>query len=353
MASFSAAIPVTLLTGFLGSGKTTLLNTLLKTPQFSNSAVLVNEFGDIGIDHTLVRQVADNVVILPDGCICCSIRGELITALHTLHLERVRGSIPSFDRLVIETTGLADPTGVPITLLKDSMAGAVYRMDGIITTADALFVAQSVKTTPETAKQIAMADVIVLTKQDQATPQQREVAEATLRTLAPETPILRPHYNATNQTHDIDPTQLVQRSLIQTDGSVRDTNAWLGHHQHAHPPHAHAHAHEHEHEHAHEHSHVYSLSIALPDRLPMATILQRVETTCATLGIHLLRLKGIVHPSDFPHPFALHALRHLCYPPAPLPQQIETKQQHIVAIMDKDMRSTFQRIMCGKAATHS
>jgi G3E family GTPase len=133
----SARIPVTLLTGFLGSGKTTVLNHLLKQPELGNAAVLINEFGEIGLDHDLVEAVTENLVLLQNGCLCCTIRGDLIQTLDELYEERERGDVIAFDRLVIETTGLADPAPIIHTLLADELLAERFRIDGVIVTVDA------------------------------------------------------------------------------------------------------------------------------------------------------------------------------------------------------------------------
>jgi G3E family GTPase len=138
MTPSSAALPVTLLTGFLGSGKTTVLNHLLRQPGFARAAVIVNELGEIGIDHDLVESAAEGLVLLKSGCVCCSVRSDLIDTLRSLFLRRVRGQVIEFDRVVVETTGLADPAPVLHTLTGDPLVTARYRLDGVIVTVDAV-----------------------------------------------------------------------------------------------------------------------------------------------------------------------------------------------------------------------
>ncbi|MCK5444021.1 MAG: GTP-binding protein, partial [Rhodospirillaceae bacterium] len=161
-----AAIPVSLLTGFLGSGKTTLLNRLLQHPDMTETAVLINEFGDVSIDHLLVEKLDEDVVLLQGGCVCCSVRGDLSKAMRDLLVRRADKTIPPFRRLIIETTGLADPAPVVHTLITDPIASGRYRLDGIITTVDALLGDATLDEFEESVKQIAIAERIVITKTD-------------------------------------------------------------------------------------------------------------------------------------------------------------------------------------------
>ena len=131
-------IPVSVLTGFLGSGKTTLLRELLRKPEMGDTAVIINEFGEIGLDHLLVAKASEDMVVLNSGCLCCTVRGDLVTALRDLYLKRVRGDVPEFNRVVIETTGLADPAPVLHTLMNDPLVSARFRLDGVVTTVDAV-----------------------------------------------------------------------------------------------------------------------------------------------------------------------------------------------------------------------
>src|SRR5215469_2732875 len=133
----SALIPVTLLTGFLGSGKTTVLNHVLKRPEMAATAVIVNEFGEIGLDHLLVEKSSDDVVLLNSGCLCCSVRSDIVDTLLNLFTGRASGKLPHFARVVIETTGLADPAPILHTLISDPLIAARYTLDGVVTTVDA------------------------------------------------------------------------------------------------------------------------------------------------------------------------------------------------------------------------
>ena len=163
-----AKSPVVLLTGFLGSGKTLLLNALLRDPAFARSAVVVNEFGEIGLDHALVQSSTDNVVLLDAGCLCCTIADSLHETLADLHFRRVRGEVPAFERVIIETTGLADPAPILNTLLGHKLVTDHYRLDAVVVTADAVNFMGELERHREVAKQVAVADRLVITKADMA-----------------------------------------------------------------------------------------------------------------------------------------------------------------------------------------
>ena len=164
MADYAALLPVNLVTGFLGSGKTTLLNRLLRAPQLARTAVLVNEFGEVGLDHLLLEKIDAETVLLPSGCVCCTIRGDLAEAIRSLFSRRERGIIPRFDRLAIETTGLADPAPIVSTLLAEPVLRHHFRLGNVIATVDAVNGARQLAEFPESVKQAAIADRIVLTK---------------------------------------------------------------------------------------------------------------------------------------------------------------------------------------------
>src|SRR5258708_29928208 len=156
--------PVAVLTGFLGSGKTTLLNRLINDPALKDALVLINEFGEIGLDHQLIQAVDAEMVVMASGCLCCTIQSDLAKTLRQMALKRVRGEVPEFKRVVIETTGLADPAPIIHTLMEDPLIGAHYRLDGVITTVDAVTGGATFDRQVEAVKQAAVADHIVLTK---------------------------------------------------------------------------------------------------------------------------------------------------------------------------------------------
>ncbi len=182
-------IPVTLLTGFLGSGKTTLLNHWIKQPELGECAVLINEFGSVGLDHHLVQQVDEQVMLLDSGCICCSVQGSLVEALQGLFMKAIQRKIKPFKRLIIETTGLADPAPVLFTLREEGFIAQRYRFDGTVTVVDAGHIEQQLVAQYEAVKQVALADLLVVSKGDLVDGEQLARVETQLAALNPAAPI--------------------------------------------------------------------------------------------------------------------------------------------------------------------
>ena len=178
-------LPVTLLTGFLGSGKTTLLARLVRHPAMAGAAVVINELGEIGIDHDLLTVSSENIALLANGCICCSVRTDLQATLRDLFARRKVGELPDFDRVIIETTGLADPAPVVQTLASDTLLAAQFRLDGLVTLVDAVNAATQLASYAEPARQIALADRVLITKSDIATPAQVQAVRDAVQAINP------------------------------------------------------------------------------------------------------------------------------------------------------------------------
>ena len=188
-AAYPDFTPVVLLTGFLGSGKTTLLGRLLKDPALADTAVLINEFGEVGLDHQLLDRIDEEMLLLSSGCLCCTIRGELADAIKGLHARRERGEIPPFQRIVVESTGLADPLPVIATITADPVLKHHFRMGAVVTTVDAVNGRDQLARQPESVTQAAVADRLVLTKTDLTTPDEAEAVTVALRALNPDAPV--------------------------------------------------------------------------------------------------------------------------------------------------------------------
>ena len=290
------AIPVSVLTGFLGSGKTTLLSHLLRQPELSRAAVIINEFGEIGLDHELVERSEDNVIALTTGCLCCKVRSDLTQTLHDLLRRRDAGAL-TFDHIVIETSGLADPAPILHALMTDASLAERVTLGGVVTTVDAVAGEATLAREAVSRKQVAVADRIVLTKLDLA---QAEAA-AVLRRIA----ALNPAASTLRAVRGrIDAADLFATGFSDRQGSVRPRiDTWLGE----------AHAHGHEHHDAEIRT--YTVVRVAPIRAVALTLF--LEALAEHCGADLLRLKGIVNIAENPQrPAVIHGVQHVFHAPA-------------------------------------
>jgi G3E family GTPase len=322
-------IPVTLLTGFLGSGKTTLLNKLLANPRMKDSAVIINELGSTGLDHILATQVegehiADNTVLLESGCICCSLKNELADTMRDLFFKRALQAIPQFNRLVIETTGMADPSPILGNLMNEPVIESVFRLDAVVVTVDSAYGLKQLQEHLEARKQAAVADVLLLTKTDLASADEVNALKEKLIEINP---------GATQHkiVHgDIDPDFIIDVGLFDPTGKRAEPERWLRAPLKVARPKGTL-------PQASQHDEISSFTVTLPSPLNWRDLKPVILKLCQTHGDKLLRLKGIIHAADQAAPLAIHAVHFTPYPPTLLEGWTEDEPENRIVLIGKGL----------------
>jgi G3E family GTPase len=325
MGSYSDLTPVNIITGFLGSGKTTLLQRLLRSPELSDVAVLVNEFGEVGLDHHLLQGVAESTLLLENGCLCCAVRGDLQKALRDLLSRRTRGDVPHFRRVVIETSGLADPAPIAYTLLSEAVLRHHFRLSGIITTVDAVNGAAQLDGFPEAVKQASMADRIVVTKVDLSDGS----AIAALRRRLRELNVFAQFLESTEIGGDVH--RLLTDDIYDAEGKFREASQWTAEEVIDHGAHTHT-------------AEVQSFAAIFDRPLDWTAFGVWTSMLLHRHGADVLRLKGLLNVAGVPTPVLINGVQHIVHPPSHLEEWPDAdRRSRLIFIVRGLKRSQIER----------
>ncbi|MBX5158450.1 GTP-binding protein [Rhizobium sp. NZLR1b] len=350
MSALNDRIPVTILTGFLGAGKSTLLNRILKDPVMKDAAVIINEFGDVGIDHLLVESSGDSIIELSDGCLCCTVRGELVDTLANLMDAVQTGRVKPVKRVVIETTGLADPAPVMQAIMGNPVIATNFELDGVVTVVDAVNGLQTLDNHEEARKQAAVADRLIVSKKPMAGGTAGvDALEKRLRALNPRATMM-----------DADSTEagsaaVLVNGIYDPATKIADVGRWLqdenaheAHHNHDHDG---DHGHHHHHDHAHQDPHdvnrhdasIRSFSIVEEKPIDPMALDMFIDLLRSAHGEKLLRMKAIVSVSDRPdRPLVLHGVQSIFHPPVRLAAWPDPSDRRTrMVLITKDLSEAF------------
>ena len=332
MTNYGDLTPVNIVTGFLGSGKTTLLQRLLRSPELSDVAVLVNEFGEVGLDHHLLQGVAESALLLENGCLCCAVRGDLQKALRDLLSRRTRGEVPNFHRVVIETSGLADPAPIAYTLLSEAVLRHHFRLSGIITTIDAVNGAAQLGRFAEAVKQASMADRLVVTKADLAEEHSLAVLRERLRALNFSAQLLVSTQIRGNQH------RLLTDDIYDAEGKFREGSQWGAGQSNEH----------HGLEDAlqlHDHTEgVQSFAVTFDRPLDWTAFGVWASMLLHRHGADVLRLKGLLNVAGVPTPVLINGVQHIVHPPSHLEEWPDAdRRSRLIFIVRGLQRSRIER----------
>jgi G3E family GTPase len=332
-AKINAVIPVSVITGFLGSGKTTLLRRLLAHPGMGETAVLINEFGEVGLDHLLVRKVNEDIILLNSGCLCCTVRNDLVESLGELWTRRAAGDVPAFGRVVIETTGLADPAPIIHTLMTEASLAANYQPVGLVATVDATHGERQLDEHIEALKQAAMADRLVVTKTDLESATKRARLHSRLAALNPAASV----FDA-SLAFGPTPHELFDAPPFALDGRSRDVQRWLRDEAFSLERHGHGHdINRHD-----DRIGAFCLTAQVP--LDWQRFIAWLELLLASRGDQLLRMKGILDVAGRTRPVIIQGVQHVFYPPTELDVWPDGVRRSRIVFITRDLtRSAVER----------
>jgi G3E family GTPase len=350
----ASRLPVSLITGFLGSGKTTLLNRLLRHDGMGDSAVIINEFGEIGLDHLLVQAIDGEVAVLASGCVCCTLRSDLEQTLRDLLVKRERGEVPAFSRILVETTGLADPAPIIQLLLNNPLVSHFVRLDAVVTTVDAVNGPRQIGEHAEAVKQAALADRLLLTKTDLATAAAIDDLQKRLATLNP---------GATRHTvanGEIAPDALFGAALFVPSRKSADIRGWINesaYEKSRHGDHDHQRSHGHADHHHDDHEHrsdIRSCCLTASEPLSWDAVSSWLGRVRKGAGNDLLRVKGILNLIGEAAPVAIHGVHHVFHPPVQLDAWPDADRRSRIVFITRgiepaDLEASFLEHVAGAA----
>lgn len=354
----SSKVPVSVLTGFLGAGKTTFLNALLADPKLANTAVIINEFGEIGLDHLFVETVDEGIIELSSGCLCCTIRGDLVETLNDLEDRMKTGAMDALDRVIIETTGLADPAPILQTIMQLSDTGP-YVLDGVVTLVDAVNAGSTLDAHSEARRQVAVADRLVLSKTDLvASDVDRNKVIARLRELNPMARLFdtqKPDGLVASDLFRTTPEQMADKAGLIRDwlGDQQEDGSEAGHPGHEHPGQGHTEQEHTEPGHGHHHGpeghdvnrhddKIRAFTLATDEPVSSRAFQMFVELLSSAHGPHLLRVKGIIQLEEKPDtPLVLHGVQHIFHPPVFLDRWPDSDHRTRLVFITYDLEESF------------